>query len=318
MRQYIIRRLLMTIVVVFAAAILIFSIMYFVPGDPVKIMLGPDATQEQILAQRTKLGLEDPFIVQLGKFLYNVFLKFDLGSSWVRGTPVVDAMGERLPRTLLIGLLSVVFSSVAAIPLGISSAIHHDKWQDRAISVGSMACFSIPDFWLALMLVLLFSLKLNLLPSFGIGTPAHYVLPIVAASIHGIGTIVRQMRSSMLEVIRSDFVTTARAKGVKERSVIYRHMLPNALIPVVTTIGQSVARCVAGVIIIEQIFSIPGIGMYLTNAITARDYPIVRGCTIVFAIFTAILMLAVDLVYGVIDPRIKAQYIGMSKRRTKR
>ena len=180
-----------------------------------------------------------------------------------------------------------------------------------------MVCTSVPDFWLVLMMVYLFSLKLGWLPSFGIERWQCYIMPVIAGSLHGIGQLARQTRSSMLDVCRSDFVTTARAKGLPEKKVIYSHMLPNALIPVITIIGGSFGRSIAGTIIIEQVFSMPGIGSYITTAITGRDYPVVQGCVIVLAIFIAIVMLLVDLVYAYVDPRIKAQYVAQSKRRTK-
>ncbi len=305
----------MTVFVVLAAAVVIFTIISFVPGDPVKILLGAEATPEEILAQRTQLGLEDSYLVQLGKFMYNAFIKFDLGDSWVRGVPVVDGLSERLPRTIFLGLSFVILSSSIAIPLGVTAAVHQNKWQDRVSTVIAMICISIPNFWLAMMMILLFSLKLGWLPSFGIGGPEYYVMPIIAGALRGIGGLTRQTRSSMLEVIRSDFVTTARAKGLKENKVIWQHMLPNALIPIITILGQSIGMSVAGTVIIEQVFSLPGVGTYLTGAVMSRDYPIIRGCVILLAGFMAILMLFVDLVYAYVDPRIKAQYRGQTKRR---
>lgn len=317
MGRYIIRRLLMTIVVVLVASVVVFTLVYFVPGDPVKILLPSDATVADLEAKRHELGLDRPYLVQLGSFLYNAFIKLDLGTSWVRGTPVMDGLAERLPYTLRLGLLSILISTVIAIPLGVTAAVHQNCWQDHFCMVFGMICISLPDFWIALLMVLLFSMKLGLLPAFGVGGPQYMILPVIASALHSIGSLARQTRSSMLEVIRSDYITTARAKGLKERSVIYRHMLPNALIPVITTIGGSFALVVAGTVVIEQVFSRPGVGTYLTQAITNRDFPIIRGCVIVLAIFTALMMLVVDLAYAVVDPRIKAQYAGQSRRRRK-
>jgi peptide/nickel transport system permease protein len=317
MGRYIIRRLLMTIVVVLVASVVVFTLVYFVPGDPVKILLPSDATVADLEAKRHELGLDRPYLVQLGSFLYNAFIRFDLGTSWVRGTPVMDGLMERLPYTLRLGLLSILISTVIAIPLGVTAAVHQNCWQDHFCMVFGMICISLPDFWIALLMVLLFSMKLGLLPAFGVGGPQYMILPVVASALHSIGSLARQTRSSMLEVIRSDYITTARAKGLKERSVIYKHMLPNALIPVITTIGGGFAMVVAGTVVIEQVFSRPGVGTYLTQAITNRDFPIIRGCVIVLAIFTALMMLVVDLAYAVVDPRIKAQYAGQSRRRRK-
>ena len=307
----------MTLVVVLIASIVIFTLVYFTPGDPVKIMMPPEATIVELEAKRHDLGLDQPYLVQLGNFLYNAFIRFDLGNSWIRGVPVMDGLKERLPYTFELGILSILVSTIIAIPLGVTAATHQDRWQDRFCMVFGMICISLPDFWIALLMVILFSLKLNWLPPSGIGGPSYLIMPVIASALHGIGSLSRQTRSSMLEVIRSDYITTARSKGLKEHDVIYKHMLPNALIPVITMIGQSFAGVVAGTVIIEQVFARPGVGTYLTNAITTRDYPIIRGCVIVLAIFTAILMLLVDLAYAAVDPRIKAQYAGQSKRRVK-
>lgn len=317
MGKYILKRLVMTLFVIVGAAILIFSIMYFVPGDPAMLLLGSEASPAELEAKRVQLGLTNPYLIRLGKFLYNTFFHFDLGTSWFRGIPVLTELTGRFPRTLFLGIMFVIISTAIALPLGITAAIHQNGWQDRICMVVAMVCTSVPDFWLALMMVYLFSLKLGWLPSFGIERWQCYIMPVIAGSLHGIGQLARQTRSSMLDVCRSDFVTTARAKGLPEKKVIYSHMLPNALIPVITIIGGSFGRSIAGTIIIEQVFSMPGIGSYITTAITGRDYPVVQGCVIVLAIFIAIVMLLVDLVYAYVDPRIKAQYVAQSKRRTK-
>lgn len=314
MQRYIIKRLLMTVVVVLVSSVVIFTLVYFVPGDPVKILLGPEANQQEVVYRRTVLGLEDPYPVQLGKFLYNAFIRFDLGISWVRGVSVAKGLAQRLPYTLLMGVAMVLISIIAGIPLGIASAIRQNSWQDRVAMGISMFCISVPDFWLALMMIRIFSLRLGWLPAFGAEGFTSYIMPVLAGSVNGIGALARQTRSSMLEVIRADFVTTARAKGLNEAVVIYKHMLRNALIPVITVIGYSLSKCIAGIVIIEQIFSLPGVGTYLTSGITTRDYPIIRGCVIILAVFNSILMLLVDLGYAMADPRIRAQYSGRRKK----
>lgn len=316
MAKYILKRLLMTVFVVISAAFLIFTIMYFVPGDPARLLLGADATAAQVEAKREMLGLNQPYLVRLGTFLKDAFLHFDLGTSWVYNTPVLDGIKSRLPRTFLLGTLCVLTSTAIGIPIGITSAVHHHKWQDRSFMVIAMGCVSLPDFWFAMMLILIFSLKLNLLPSFGIGSWKNYILPVISGSVQGIGALARQTRSSMLEVSRSDYVTTARAKGVPENKVITKHMLSNALIPIITTIGGQFGSAICGTIVIEQVFSMPGIGGYLSTAINSRDYPVLQGSVIVMAILIALIMLVVDLVYAWVDPRIKAQYVSQSKRRT--
>ena len=317
MGRYILRRLGMTILVVLIASIVVFTLVYFVPGDPVKILMPPESTVEELEAKRASLGLDQPYIVQLGTFLYNAYARLDFGESWVRGTPVIDGLAERLPYTFELGLLSILIGALIAIPLGVTAAVHQNGWQDRFCMVFGMICISLPDFWIALIMVIIFALNLGWLPAFGVGGVQHLILPVLASCLHTIGGLARQTRSSMLEVIRSDYITTARAKGLRERAVIWKHMLPNALIPVITIIGGDFARVIAGTVVIEQVFSRPGVGTYLTQAITTRDFPIIRGCVIVLAIFTALMMLVTDLAYAMVDPRIKAQYAGQSKRRLK-
>ena len=308
----------MTLLVILISSIVIFTLVHFVPGDPARVMLGAAASEDEIARLNHSLGLDQPYIVQLGKFLYNAFLRLDLGNSWIRGTGVMLGLLQRLPYTLIMGIVMVSLSALIGIPLGVIAAIHQNKWQDRLMTAIAMFCISVPDFWLALMMVRIFSLELGWLPSFGIEGITSFIIPVIAGSINGIGMLERQTRSSMLEVIRSDFVTTARAKGLKESVVIYKHMLQNALIPVLTVLGAALSKCIAGVVIIEQIFSLPGVGTYLTSGIGMRDYPIIRGCVIVLAAFTALLMLLVDIAYAIVDPRIKAQYVSHKKRRLSR
>ncbi len=308
MLRYILRRILMCIVVVVVAAIVIFTIMCFVPGDPAQIILGSDASQALIEAKREELGLNGPYLVRLGRFLYNTFIKFDFGTSYVYGVPVMDELLSRLPRTFILGFACVVVDVIISLPLGIFAALHQGKISDRICTIFAMFCVSVPSFWFALMCIVVFSLRLGWLPSVGIGGIKYYILPVMAGSLSGIGNISRQMRSGMLDVINSDFVVTARAKGVSERDVILKHMLPNSLIPVITVIGGNFSRCIAGTVIIEQIFSFPGVGQYMLNSINNRDYPVVQGVVIILAAATSIIMLAVDLIYAVVDPRIKSQY----------
>lgn len=318
MGKYILKRLIMTILVVISAAFIIFTIMYFIPGDPARLLLGTDATAAQVEAKREMLGLNQPYLVRLWEFLSDAFLHFDLGTSWVTNIPIVESLSQRLPRTFLLGVLCVVTSTAVGIPIGIVSAVNHHKWQDRTFMVIAMACISMPDFWFAMMLTIVFSLKLNLLPSFGIGSWQCYILPVISGSIQGIGNLARQTRSSMLEVYRSDYVITARAKGVPEGKVIRKHMLSNALIPIITTIGGLFGSAICGTIVIEQVFSIPGVGTYLSNAINTRDYPVLQGSVIIMSVIVALIMLVVDLVYAWVDPRIKAQYVVKNKRRTRK
>ena len=308
MSRYIIRRLAGLILIVIAATIVIFSILWFCPGDPAMIILGDGATEEQYAAMRTQLGIDKPFLVQLGTYLWSIFTRFDFGSSWTYGIPVLQGLMERLPRTLIIGAFSMLFHVLIGVPVGIYAALHASKWQDSLVMGLSIFLVSAPGFWVALLMVQLFSTQLGWVPAYGIDSWKCYILPIISGALSGIAVNARQMRSSMLEVIRSDFVTTARAKGQNERNIVWRHMLPNALMPIITTVSQGFAMIVAGSAVTENIFSIPGIGQYLLTGVNNRDYPIVRACVIFLAAFTALMMLVCDLAYAFVDPRIKAQY----------
>ena len=310
MIKYILKRLLMCVLVIVSASVVIFTIMYFVPGDPAKIMLGDNATVEAIAEKREELGLNAPYLVRLGRFLFNAFIRGDLGTSYTYNQPILNEMLNRFPRTLMLGAAFIIVDVLISLPLGIWAAFRHGKWQDRFSMIVAMACVSIPDFWFALMLIILLSSRLHLLPSFGIGGIKYYIMPVMAGALAGIGGLARQTRSGMLEVMKSDFVVTARSKGVPQSKVIMRHMLPNALIPVITIVGTHFGRAVAGTVVIEQIFSIPGIGMYMLTAVNTRDYPVIQGGVIILAATISVVMLLVDIIYAWIDPRIKAQYSG--------
>jgi ABC-type dipeptide/oligopeptide/nickel transport system permease component len=315
MGRYIIKRILWLIPVVLGVSILIFTIMYFVPGDPAQVILGQSATQQQIAELHESMGLNDPYIVQLGRFLKETFLEFNLGTSYINKVSVRDSLLQRFPQTAIIALVSCFLQVAIGIPLGVTAAVHHNKWQDRLSVVGAMIGISIPSFWLASMLILLFAFKLRWLPAYGIDSWVSYILPCICAALAGIATEVRYTRTYMLEQIRSDYVVTARAKGMPERIIRYRHALPNTLIPLITGIGGSLGSAFGGTVIIENVFSIPGIGQYIVKAIGNRDYPVVRGSVVVLSIVFSLIMLLVDIAYSFIDPRIKSQYTGRNKRK---
>lgn len=301
--KYIIKRILWVVPVIICVAMLIFTIMYFTPGDPALEMLGTNATPQQIADLRHELGLDKPFLTQLGDFLVNTFVRFDLGTSWMTNQNVMVQIQKRLPYTLLIGLLSVVFSVAVGIPLGIVAATNQYNWKDSLSIFVSLFCVSMPQFWFALILVMFFALKLGILPAVGIKTWTGYILPVVSTSVGAIANISRQTRSGMLEVISQDYITTARAKGQKERNVIYRHALRNALNPIITVIGGIVAGVLGGTMVTEQIFSIPGIGSLLLTAVSARDYPVIRGTVLVISLIFCLCMLVVDISYVLVNPR---------------
>lgn len=317
MIKYIGKRVLWMIPITVGITILIFSIMHFVPGDPAQMILGSSATEEALDAKRTALGLNDPFLVQLGNYMSDFFFHFDLGESYITNSSIAKELFMRIPRTLSFAVGSMVISLVAGVFLGVMAAIHQNKWQDTLCMALALVGVSMPSFWLALVLVLIFAVKLGWLPASGIGSIECYILPILATSLAGIAGIARQTRSSMLEVIRADYITTARAKGLKESKVIYRHALSNALIPVITVAGTQFAGILGGSLVTEIVFGIPGVGSYMMTAINNRDYPVVQACVIMLGLSFSICMLLVDILYGFVDPRIMAQYSGGAKKRKK-
>ena len=309
MGRYIARRLLWMIPVILGVAIFIFTIMFWVPGDPAQLILGLDGTPETIAALREKMGLNDPYIVQLARFLKQIFLNFDFGQSYFTRLSVGAELLARLPRTIALGVSSMVLTLLVGTPLGIMAAVYQNRMPDRICMVIAMIGVSMPTFWLALMLVIVFAVNLGILPAQGINSGIRsYIIPVISLSFAGWGAQARLSRSSMLEVIRSDYVTTARSKGLTQNEVIFKHALPNALIPIITSAGGQLAHVFGGSVVIENVFSIPGVGNFMIQAINTRDYPIVEGSVIFLAIVFAICMLLVDIGYAFVDPRIKAQY----------
>lgn len=317
MGRFILKRLLWMIPVVLGVTILIFSIMFIVPGDPATIIAGDFATESELNEIRDELGLNDSYFVQLGRYMYNVFLHFDFGESYSTGKSVAAELLVRLPRTLIVGFSAMVLSLAIGIPLGVIAAVHRNGWGDRVSMIIALLGISMPQFWIALMMVVLFSVKMGWLPAQGIDTWTCYIMPSVALCFGGMAGQARQSRSSMLEVIRADYVTTARSKGLTEREVIVKHALPNALMPIITLAGSQLAHIFGGAVAIETVFSIPGIGSYLVSAINKRDYPVIQGSVILLAIVFSLVMLLVDLSYGFIDPRIRGQFTGGGKKRRK-
>ncbi len=315
MSRYIIKRLLWMIPVMLGIAILIFSIMYICPGDPAQAMLGAGATQVQLAAKRAEMGLNDPYIVRLGNYLVQVFLHFDLGTSYMYGTSVLAGLMSRMRFTLVIALFCMFLQIVVGTPLGIVAATHRNGLADRICMFIALFGVSIPAFWLALMLVVIFAVNLGWLPTYGVGGIEYFILPCLANCLAGIATQARQTRSSMLEVIRSDYIATAKAKGLSRNDILFKHALPNALIPIITIVGNGMGMMLGGTVIIENVFSIPGVGSYMTSAINQRDYPIVMGGVLVLGLIFSLIMLLVDIVYAYVDPRIKAQYEGRKRRK---
>ena len=314
MGKYIIKRILLMIPVVLGVAILVFTMMQLAPSDPAEVVLGTTATAEQKDAWREERGLNDPYIVQMGRYLGNVFFRFDFGTSYISNVSIRDELISRFPYTLVFAVSGMVLSLLIGIPLGVTAAVHQNSIVDYGSMTLALIGTSLPGFWFALVLVLLFSDKLGWLPPNGVGGIEYWILPIASTAFAGVTTMARQMRSGMLEVIHADYITMAKAKGVKKSSVIYQHALPNALIPVITVASMSFGTSLGGTLIAETIFSIPGVGVYITNAVTNRDYPVVEGGVLLLAVTFSIIMLVCDLLIANVDPRVKAQISGGKKR----
>lgn len=319
MLRYIAKRILWMIPIILGVTILVFTMMVFCPGDPAQIILGASATEADLAAKRVELGLDRPYLVRLATYMSDVFLHFDLGSSWITNIDIMTTIVDRMPRTLILAIVTMVVAFGLGIPLGIMAATHQNKWQDHVSMILALIGVAIPNFWLALLLIILFSVKLGWLPAMGVGTGLaglkYYILPALSNGAGALANSARQTRSAMLDVIRADYITTARAKGVAERQVITRHALKNAMLPIITQMGISFGRMLGGAMIIETIFSLPGMGSYIISAVNNRDYPVVQGGTIILAIAFSIAMLLIDLLYAAVDPRIKAQYASSKKRK---
>ena len=308
MFKFIQKRLIWLIPVVLGVSILIFTILSFTPGDPAQTLLGPMASEQLLTETRAQLGLDKPFVVQYFVFIKNIVLHGDFGSSYQNQVSVTQEVLNRAPYTLRIAFISVFLSIIFGLPLGVIAATNQYTWKDNASIFASIFFVSVPQFWMALQLVLFFSLKLGWLPSMGVDSWKSYILPCAALCLNGVANIARQTRSSMLEVIRQDYITTARAKGLSERVVITKHALKNAVIPIIMTVGNMTAMMLGGSLIVETIFAIPGMGIYIVNAIQSRDYPIIRGAAIVISIWFCLIMLLVDIVFAIADPRIRSQF----------
>lgn len=316
MLKYILKRILMMIPVLLGVIIVIFSINYFSPRDPITSILGADATEEQRQAKEEELGLDRPYFEQLGNYIWDA-LHGDLGTSYQTLDSVSENIMERLPKTILLAILAVAFATIIGVPLGIIAATKQNTIFDYVSSILALIGASVPSFWLGLMLIIAFALNLGWLPPSGLDTPSAWVLPVVSIGVFPIATIMRTTRSSMLEVIRQDYIRTARSKGITENQVIIRHALKNALIPVVTIVGMQLAFVMGGVIVLEAVFNIPGMGSLLKIAIGTNDYPTIQGIVLVTAVIMTLMNLIVDILYAYIDPRIKSQYAGNRKKKTK-
>lgn len=307
MIKYVIRRVIMMIPVIIGVTFFVFFIMKLAPGDPARMVAGADASNEDIQQIRVELGLNKPVPLQYVTYMYKL-IQGDMGKSFSSRKSVSREIAARFPATGWLALCGMVVGILIAIPIGIFSATHQYSVADNVSMILALIGVSMPNFWLGLLLILFFALQLGILPSSGSSSLGSIILPAITLGVGQAANLTRTTRSSMLEVIRQDYIRTVRAKGVNEKNVIRNHALPNALIPVITVIGLQFGTLLGGAVITETVFAWPGIGRLLIDSIKRKDEPMVLGCLIVFAVCFSLVNLLVDILYAYIDPRIKSQY----------
>lgn len=304
MLNYICKRLLMLIPVILGISFMIYIVLSVSPGDPASIMLGTEATPEQLAEKRAEIGIDKPVVVQYVNYMVKA-VQGNFGTSWYVGFDVMKEFSHRLPYTFILAVVAIIVSVIVGIPLGSISAVKHNSILDYITTFLSLLLAAAPMFWLGMMMQLLFALKLGWLPASGMTGAASFVLPVLSLAAGRIASNTRTTRTWLLDVIRSDYVRTARAKGAKESRVIMKHALRNALLPVVTTIGTYLSAAIGGSVVVETVYSFPGLGSYLINAVKTKDIPVVMGSIIVVSVFVGLINLIVDLTYAAIDPRVK-------------
>jgi ABC-type dipeptide/oligopeptide/nickel transport system permease component len=304
MAAFLVRRLLLTLPVIWIVVTLVFALIHLVPGDPIAQMLGDGAPPQEVQRLRKELGLDRPILEQYTTYIFGL-VKGDLGVSFRNQQPVARSIAQRFPATIQLTIAAILVSLLVSIPMGVAGAVNRGRLTDKAIGVFSLFGVSLPNFALGPLLILLFSIALGLLPVSGRGTLAHLILPSVTMGMGLAAITTRMVRSSMLEEIQQDYVRTARAKGLPERTVLFRHALRNGLLPVVTILGLQAGVLLSGAIITETIFAWPGLGRLTVQAINARDYPLLQGCILTISLSYILINLLTDLVYSVVDPRIR-------------
>ncbi len=308
MGKYIIKRLLFLIPILLIISLMVYFFMSLT-GDPVLTVAGENATAEEVELMREAMGLNDPFFVRYGRYIWNV-LHGDLGTS-LTGKDVWSYFIERLPYTLLLAFAGMFVALIMSIPFGIIAAVKQNSWIDSLVSTVSIAGLSIPNFWLGLMLMLLFSVKLGWLPVSGATDGVRsLILPAICAGLSNAATLARMTRSSMVDALHAEYLRTARAKGVSEKKVVLKHAFRNALLPIITTAGNVFILLIGGTVVVETVFSWPGIGYVIVQSVRGNEYTLVTGFVILTTVLVALVLLAVDILYAYIDPRIKASYTG--------
>ena len=307
MLKFTMKRLVYLVLVLVGVSFLVFLLLYMTPGDPVRMMLGESATPEAQAELRLELGLDDPFLVQYGRYIKNIVVHQDLGTSYSTRRPVLDEIMTVFPNTVKLATAAIIIAVILGTFLGIVSAVKQNSLLDNAVMVLAIIGTSAPIFWIGILMIILFSVNLGWLPPSGFGSFKQLIMPALALGMQSTAVVARMTRSSMLEVIRQDFVKTARAKGQKESVVIMKHVFRNALIPVITVVGLQFGTLLGGAMLTEVVFSIPGVGRLMIEAIKQRDFPIVQGSVLFVAACFSLVNLAVDLLYAVVDPKVSKE-----------
>ncbi len=301
---YTIRRVLLALFVLWGVVTVVFVIVRLVPSDPAQLIAGMDATPDQVAELRRQMGLDQPLIVQYAGYITGA-LTGNFGISYTQNVPAMQLVGQVLPNTAMLAVLACLLAIVVSFPLGLIAALRVNSATDRVVTTLSLLTQSLPGFWVGVVLMLVFSQWLRLLPSAGLTSPESLILPVVTVALPFIAILTRMIRSGLLEVIGEGYISTARAKGLPERVVIFTHATRNAIIPVITLVGLEFGTLLGGAVITETVFSFPGVGRLLVNGILVRDYNVVQACVVVIAAAFVIVNLIVDLLYGYLDPRVR-------------
>jgi peptide/nickel transport system permease protein len=307
--RYILRRLIQMVPVIAGISVIVFLLLRLIPGDPAMLLAGGRAPASVIEQVRHANGLDQPLWMQYGYFIRNL-VELDLGQSLLYRVPVATLIAQRLPVSLSVVLFTTIITIAVSVPLGILAALKKDSWLDNLVRSALMVTMVMPSFWIGLMFIILLSVKFGLFPVSGYGDGVvdhvkHLFLPALTISLSQAPILIRQLRTSVLNILQADFTRTARAKGLTERAVVNRHVLRNALIPAVTLLGLSIGSLMGGTVIIEKLFALPGVGALLVDAIAARDYPVVQAVTLIFALLVILVNLVTDMIYSLLDPRIE-------------
>ena len=296
--------MLRTVPTLLGVSVLVFLIMHVIPGDPAAIAAGLDASPETVAALRESLGLNRPLPEQFGAFLGRV-VRGDLGVSIRTGRPVIEEIASRLPYTLLLSVASVAVAALVGVTAGVVAAVRHQRWVDHAVMTLTLVAVSTPSYWLALMLMLVMAVWLGWLPAIGSATPRHFVLPVLTLGLQSAGEVARMTRATLLDVLGDEFLRAARARGVSRRRMLWRHALGNAAVPITTVLGLRIGGLLAGTVLVESVFAIPGLGRMMVDAVVARDFPMIQGGVLVVATSYVLINAATDVLAARLDPRLR-------------